>query len=452
MTHIFHRNPTLSLPVAVRGEGCYLIDAEGRRYFDGSGGAAVSCLGHAHPKVIAAMKQQMETLEYAHTSFFSSEPAEQLASLLAEHSPSSLGNVYFLSGGSEAMETALKMARQYHVENAQPQRCHFVSRRQSYHGNTLGALAIGGNLPRRTLYEPLLMQTTQIAPCFAFRYRLAGETDADYVERLGQELEDTFVALGPQRVAAFVAETVVGATSGAVAPVPGYLARMREVCDRYGVLLILDEVMCGIGRTGTYHAFEQENVVPDLLVLAKGLGGGFQPIGAVMASDRVVHTISAGSGSFQHGHTYVGHPVACAAALAVQQEIIGQNLCSLVCRNGGLLGQLLDERFANHPHVADIRGRGLFRAIELVQDRDGNQPFAPQLRLHARIKQTAQELGLLCYPGGGTIDGINGDHVLLAPPYISTPEQLAFAVDTLAVALDECLDSRPFQQQKRSKP
>ncbi|MGE8149659.1 aspartate aminotransferase family protein [Pseudomonas vancouverensis] len=450
MTHIFHRNPALTLPVAVRGEGCYLIDAQGRRYFDGSGGAAVSCLGHAHPRVIAAMKQQMETLEYAHTSFFSSEPAEQLASLLAEHSPANLGNVYFLSGGSEAMETALKMARQYHVENGQPQRDHFISRRQSYHGNTLGALAIGGNLPRRKLYEPLLMQTTQVAPCFAFRYRLAGETDADYVERLGQELEDSLLELGPQRVAAFVAETVVGATSGAVAPVPGYLARMRDICDRHGVLLILDEVMCGIGRTGTYHAFEQENVVPDLLVLAKGLGGGFQPIGAVMASDRVVQTISAGSGSFQHGHTYVGHPLACAAALAVQEEIIGQDLCAKVRSSGELLGRLLDERFANHPNVADIRGRGLFRAIELVQDRDGNQPFAPQLRLHAKIKQTAQDLGLLCYPGGGTIDGINGDHVLLAPPYNSTPEQLAFAADTLAVALDECLDTRPFQQQKKA--
>lgn len=445
MTHIFHRNPALTLPVAVRGEGCYLIDANGRRYFDGSGGAAVSCLGHAHPTVIAAMKRQMETLDYAHTSFFSSEPAEQLASLLAEHSPSTLGNVYFLSGGSEAMETALKMARQFHVENGQPQRCHFVSRRQSYHGNTLGALAIGGNLPRRALYEPLLMQTTQVSPCFAFRYRLADESDADYVQRLGVELEQALIDLGPDSVAAFVAETVVGATSGAVVPVAGYLARMREVCDRYGVLLILDEVMCGIGRTGSYHAFEQEGVVPDLLILAKGLGGGFQPIGAVMASDRVVQAISSGSGSFQHGHTYVGHPIACAAALAVQQEIIGQNLCATVRSSGELLGGLLNERFDGHPHVADIRGRGLFWAIELVQNRDDNQPFAADLRLHARIKQSAQAHGLLCYPGGGTLDGVNGDHVLLAPPYISTPEQLAFAVDTLAVALDESLAALNLQ-------
>ncbi|MGF0238569.1 aspartate aminotransferase family protein [Rhodococcus sp. IEGM1300] len=439
MTHIFHRNPALPLPIAVRGEGCYLIDANGRRYFDGSGGAAVSCLGHAHPTVIAAMKQQMETLDYAHTSFFSSEPAERLANLLAEHSPSTLGNVYFLSGGSEAMETALKMARQYHVENGQVHRHHFISRRQSYHGNTLGALAIGGNLPRRKLYEPLLMKTTQVSPCFAFRYQHSNESDTDYVERLAQELEQAILQAGPENVAAFVAETVVGATSGAVTPVPGYLARMREVCNRYGVLLILDEVMCGIGRTGSYHAFEQENVQPDLLVLAKGLGGGFQPIGAVMASDRVVQTISGGSGSFQHGHTYVGHPIACAAALAVQQEIIEQNLCAKVRSSGELLGSLLQERFGEHAHVADIRGRGLFWAIELVQDRDSNTPFAADLRLHAKIKQAAQAHGLLCYPGGGTLDGVLGDHVLLAPPYISTPQQLAFAVDTLAVALDETL-------------
>lgn len=437
MSHIIHRNPSQTIPLAVRGEGCYLIDTQGRRYFDGSGGAAVSCLGHGHPKVIAAMKQQLETLEYAHTSFFSSEPAEQLANLMAQQSPPTLGHVYFVSSGSEAMETALKMARQYHVDNGEPLRHHFVSRRQSYHGNSLGALAIGGNLPRRKLYEPLLMPTTQVSPCFAFRYRLAGETDADYVDRLGLELEQTFLQLGPETVAAFVAETVVGATSGAVAPVPGYMARMREICDRYGVLLILDEVMCGIGRTGTYHAFEQEDVLPDIMTLAKGLGGGFAPIGAVMASDKVVHTINAGSGSFQHGHTYVGHPIACAAALAVQQEIVDQQLCAKVRSSGDLLARLLKERFAHHPHVADIRGRGLFWAIELVQDRDGNVPFPAELRLNAHIKKTAQTHGLLCYPGGGTLDGINGDHVLLAPPYISTPEQLAFAVDTLAVALDE---------------
>lgn len=439
MTHIFHRAPAQPLQVALRGEGCYLFDAHGRRYFDGSGGAAVSCLGHGHPAVIAAIRTQMDKLEYAHTSFFTSEPAERLASLLASQSPAELGNVYFLSGGSEAMEAALKMARQFHVENGEPQRVHFVSRRQSYHGNTLGALAIGGNLPRRKLYEPLLMTSTQVSPCYPYRYRQAGESDADYVARLVAEFEQCLLDLGPDRVAAFVAETVVGATSGALEPLPGYLCGMREVCDRYGVLLILDEVMCGIGRTGHYHAFSVEGVVPDLLTLAKGLGGGYQPIGAVMASDRIVNAITQGSGSFQHGHTYIGHPLACAAALAVQREIIEQNLCAQVRQRGEFLRGQLQERFANHPHVGDIRGRGLFQAIELVRQRETAEPFPADRRLHARIKQAAQSRGLICYPSGGTIDGVNGDHILLAPPFISTEEQLQQAVEILAGALDECI-------------
>lgn len=441
MTHIFHRTPAQPLQVALRGEGCYLFDAHGRRYFDGSGGAAVSCLGHGHPAVIAALREQMDKLEYAHTSFFTSEPAERLASLLASQSPAELGNVYFLSGGSEAMEAALKMARQFHVENGEAQRVHFVSRRQSYHGNTLGALAIGGNLPRRKLYEPMLMPTTQVSPCYPFRYRLHGESDADYVARLVAELEQHLLELGPHTVAAFVAETVVGATSGALEPLPGYLKGMREVCDRHGVLLILDEVMCGIGRTGHYHAFSVEGVVPDLLTLAKGLGGGYQPIGAVLASDRVVSTITRGSGSFQHGHTYIGHPLACAAALAVQREIIEQNLCAQVRQRGEFLRGQLQERFANHPHVGEIRGRGLFQAIELVRERDSAEPFPASQRLHARIKQAAQSRGLICYPSGGTTDGVNGDHVLLAPPFISSEEQLHDAVAVLAGALDESLSS-----------
>ncbi|WP_371367140.1 aspartate aminotransferase family protein [Pseudomonas sp. QL9] len=436
MSHIFHRNPAQVLPVAARGEGCYLIDANGKRYFDGSGGAAVSCLGHGHPAVVAALKDQLDKLDYAHTSFFTSEPAEHLANLMARLSPPSLGNVYFLSGGSEAVETALKMARQFHVENGESQRTHFVSRRQSYHGNTLGALAIGGNLARRTLYEPLLVPSTQVSACYPYRQRLAGESDDAYVERLVAELEVTLLRLGPKTVAAFVAETVVGATAGALEPLPGYLARVREVCDRYGVLLILDEVMCGIGRTGHYHAFEREGVVPDLLTLAKGLGGGYQPIGAVMASDRVVQTITGGSGSFHHGHTYIGHPLACAAALAVQREIVEHNLCAQVRQRGEYLRGCLEERFAQHKHVGDIRGRGLFQAIELVQDRRNARPFPAEARLHARIKHEALTRGLLCYPSGGTADGVNGDHVLLAPPYISSEAQLKSAVEILGDAVD----------------
>lgn len=431
MSHIFYRNPKTPPTVAIRGEGSFLYDVNGKRYYDGSGGAAVSCLGHCHPEVVDAVAVQMRQFEYAHTSFFTSEPAEQLATLLAERSPPGLGHVYFLSSGSEAMETALKMARQYHVERGEPGRRHHIARLLSYHGNTLGALGIGGHVGRRALYQPLLAESHHVSPCFAHHYRMADESDDAYGTRLADELEQMICVLGPETVSAFVAETVVGATAGAVAPVPGYFPKIREICDRYGVVLILDEVMCGVGRTGTYHAFEQEGITPDILTLAKGLGGGYQPIAAVLCSDKLVDTIVNGSGAFQHGHTYVGHPVACAAALAVQNIIQRDQLVQRSAELGTYLDQLLRERFQDHEHVADIRGRGLFRAIELVASRGPDTPFDPGLQLHARIKRQALERGLLCYPGGGTIDGTRGDHVLLAPPYITDKEELEFAVEAL---------------------
>lgn len=436
MSHIFHRNPKAPIAVAVKGESSFLYDSGGKRYYDGSGGAAVSCLGHGHPEVIEAVVEQMRKIEYAHTSFFTSEPAERLAAVLAERSPAELRHAYFLSSGSEAVETALKMARQYHVERGEPERRHNIARLLSYHGNTLGALGIGGHVGRRQLYQPLLAESHHVSPCFARHYRLAGETDEAYGARLASELEQTILDLGPKTVSTFVAETVVGATAGAVAAVPGYFQKIRTVCDRYGVLLILDEVMCGVGRTGTYHAFEQEGVTPDLLTLAKGLGGGYQPIAAVLCSDKLVDTIVNGSGAFQHGHTYVGHPVACAAALAVQNIIERDNLVQRSAELGNYLDMVLRERFHDHPHVADIRGRGLFRAIELVAHRDTDTPFATSLQVHAQIKQQALALGLLCYPGGGTIDGTRGDHVLLAPPYITSERELEFAVETLGAAVD----------------
>lgn len=439
MSHIFHRSPRTPLATAVRGEASFLFDAEGKRYYDGSGGAAVSCLGHGHPEVVEAVTRQMQKLDYAHTSFFTSEPAERLAELLARRSPPNLGHVYFLSSGSEAMETALKMARQYHVERGEPERRHNIARLQSYHGNTLGALGIGGHMGRRALYQPLLAESHHVSPCFAHHYQLPGESDDAYGTRLADELEHKILSLGPTTVSAFIAETVVGATAGAVAAVPGYFQKIRKVCDRYGVLLVMDEVMCGVGRTGTYHAFEQEGVAPDLLTLAKGLGGGYLPIAAVMASDKVVDAIVGGSGAFQHGHTYVGHPVACAAALAVQNIIERDNLVQQSADLGVHLDALLRARFQDHAHVSDIRGRGLFRAVELVARRDPDTSFEPALQLHARIRQQALERGLLCYPGSGTIDGKLGDHVLLAPPYITDRAELEMAVDTLGGAIDAAI-------------
>ncbi len=440
-SHVFHRHLHHVPPRAVAGEGIYLVDAEGRRYLDASGGAAVSCLGHGHPEVRRAMHEQIDRLAYAHTSFFTTEVAEELADLLVETGPPGTERVYFVSGGSEAMEAALKMARQYFVEIGQPQRRRFVARRQSYHGNTLGALAVGGNAWRREPFRPLLVEATHVSPCYEYRDRAPHETPEAYGRRLVAELAATFERLGPETIVAFVAETVVGATAGALCPVPGYLQGVRELCDRHGILLILDEVMCGMGRTGTLHACEQEGVVPDLLVIAKGLGGGYQPIGAVLVQRRIVEAIAAGSGYFQHGHTYIGHPVACAAALAVQQVIRREGLVERVRTLGVRFEDLLRARFADHPFVGDLRGRGFFRALELVEDRATKRWFDPALRLHARIKREAMAQGLLVYPMGGTVDGKNGDHVLLAPPFVTSEAELARIVELLGEAIDAAIAS-----------
>ena len=435
VSHVFHRDPRLKYPVAVRGEGAYLYDREGKRYLDASGGAAVSCLGHSDPAVIAAIQRQLEKLPFAHTSFFTNEPMEALADALIARAPNSFDKVYFVSGGSEAIEAALKLARQFFVEKGEPQRAHVIGRRQSYHGNTLGALAVGGNQWRRKQFEPLLIGTTHVSPCYAYRGKLAGESDGAYAERLASELEKEIERLGKDKVIAFVAETVVGATLGAVPPVSGYFKRVREICDRYGILLLLDEVMCGMGRCGTLWAFEQEGIVPDLVAIAKGLGAGYQPIGAVLVAKKISEAIMGGSGFFQHGHTYIGHAAACAGALAVQKRLHEDGILARVTPLGALLEKKLRQAFADHPHVGDIRGRGLFRGIELVEDRASKKPFDPKLRMHARVKRKAMQAGLMCYPMGGTIDGVHGDHVLLAPPFIVEEAQLDELVDKLASAI-----------------
>jgi adenosylmethionine-8-amino-7-oxononanoate aminotransferase len=439
MSHVFPRDTRMELPVAVGGEGIYLIDKQGRRYIDASGGAAVSSLGHGHPKIVEAMKRQADTLAYAHTSFFTSEPAEALADMLIAHAPKGMDRVYFLSGGSEAIETAIKMARQYFVETKQPSRKFFISRRQSYHGNTLGALAAGGNEWRREPYRPLLIDVPLIAPCFAYRFKRDDESEEAYGLRAAGELEAKILELGPENVAGFMAETVVGATTGAVTAAPGYFRRIREICDKHGVLLILDEVMCGMGRTGMLHACSAEGIVPDLLVLAKGLSAGYQPIGAVLVQKRIYEAFVQGSGFFQHGHTFLGHPMACAAALAVQKCLLEDKLLDRVTPSGDTLHEALQQRFGNHHHVGNIRGRGLFQAIELVKDRASKTPFDPALRLHARIKREAFGRGLMVYPMGGTIDGRLGDHVLLAPPFITTDDEIREIVSRLGEAVDAAI-------------
>ncbi|MBU9181272.1 aspartate aminotransferase family protein [Burkholderia multivorans] len=439
MTTVFHRAPRATLPVAVAGDGIEIIDSTGKRYIDACGGAAVSCLGHSNQRVIDAIKRQVQQLPYAHTSFFTTDAAEELADRLVAAAPAGLEHVYFVSGGSEAIEAALKLARQYFVEKGEPQRRHFIARRQSYHGNTLGALAIGGNAWRREPFLPLLIEAHHVSPCYAYRGQRADETEEAFAQRLADELEGRIVELGAENVAAFVAETVVGATAGAVPPVRTYLKKIRAVCDKYGVLLILDEIMSGMGRTGYLFACEEDGVAPDLLTIAKGLGAGYQPIGATLVSDRIYRTIVDGSGFFQHGHTYLGHATACAAALEVQRVIAEDNLLDNVRARGEQLRAALRARYDAHPHVGDVRGRGLFVGVELVRDRDSKTTFDPALKLHATIKREAMQRGLMVYPMGGTIDGRHGDHILIAPPFICTAQQIDAIVERLSDAIDAAL-------------
>lgn len=439
MSKVFPRSSKWQPPIAVSGQGCHLMDANGKRYLDASGGAAVSCLGHGDPEVTEAIKKQLDTLAFAHTGFLTSEPAEQLAELLIKHAPGSLDRAYFVSGGSEAVEAAIKLARQYYLERGEPQRKNLIARRQSYHGNTLGALAAGGNQWRRKQFDPLLINVSHIAPCYEYLDRADDETETGYGLRAAQELEDEIVRLGPETVMAFMAEPVVGATMGAVPSVTGYFKRIREICDKYGVLLILDEVMCGMGRTGHLFACDHDGVAPDILCIAKGLGAGYQPIGAMLCTDKIYSAIETGSGFFQHGHTYVGHPVATTAGLAVVNALLNRNLVARAKEKGDELKGVLKKTLGQHPHIGDIRGRGMFIGLEFVANRVNKTPFASDIGLAANLKKTAFENGLICYPMSGTRDGKNGDHILLAPPFILSDDDLSELVSKLEKTINQVL-------------
>ncbi|MEM9909336.1 MAG: aspartate aminotransferase family protein [Pseudomonadota bacterium] len=438
MSHVFPRHTKSDLPVVAGGDGPYLIDTQGRRYFD-CGDAAVSCLGHSNPAVIKAVQDQVEQIAFAHSAFMTSKPAEDLADLLIAHAPGNLDRVYFVSGGSEAVESAIKLARQYFTEIGQPERCHVIARKQSYHGNTLGALSAGGNAWRRAQFSPILVEMSHISPCYEYADRREDESSFEYGQRVANELETEIQRLGPKTVMAFVAEPVVGATLGAVPAVDGYFTRIREICDHYGVLLILDEVMCGMGRTGHLFACDHDGIAPDILCIAKGLGAGYQPIGAMLCTDMIYSAIAQGSGFFQHGHTYVGHPVATAAALAVVRELTTNNLPQRASDIGEQLKSALVDEFGQHPHVGDIRGRGLFLGLELVEHREKKKPFDPSLGLAGKIKKIAQENGLICYPMAGTRDGQNGDHILLAPPFIISDEHVVELVHKLSLSVDKAI-------------
>jgi adenosylmethionine-8-amino-7-oxononanoate aminotransferase len=438
---LFERDLQFPLPVIVKGEGAYLIDDAGKRYLDASGGPAVSCLGHSHPKVVEAIKRQVDQVSYAYSLFFTTPVVEELARTLIEQAPPGLTKAFFVGSGSEAVEAAMKLARQYHLEMGQPRRRLFIARERSYHGNTLGALALGGDANRRAPYDPLLMPVTHVAPCYEYRGRRADESAGQYGRRVADELETAIQKLGPENVAAFFAEPVVGASLGCAPPVPGYLKRLREICDRHGVLLVFDEVMCGMGRTGHMYACAEDGVSPDILTMAKGLGGGFQPIGGLLVAQRVFDAIADGSGALKHGQTYAGHTLACAAALGVQQAIREEGLLERVRHLSGLLFRRLGERFGQHPHVADIRGRGLFIGLELVADRETKEPFDPKLKLWQRIRRAGFEEGFVCYPSGGCIDGVRGDHVVLAPPFILADSQVDEVVDKLGKSLERAISA-----------
>jgi len=422
--------------IVARGQGCWIWDVDGHKMLDGVGGLWAANLGHSNRAVRDAIVAQLDELPFYNVFRGTTHPrAIELSKRIVQTmEPDGVAAVFFSNGGSDAVEGALKLARQYWKLRGQADRHKFIALRQGYHGVHFGGMSVNGNLNFRRAYEPLLPGCFHVDTPWLYRNPYTQDPE-ELGEICATLLEREIQFQGPDTVAAFIAEPIQGA-GGVIVPPPNYWPRVREICDKYGVLLILDEVMCGMGRTGTLHACEQEGVVPDLMTIAKGLGGGYQPVGAVLAQRGVVDAMSRGSGFFQHGHTYLGHPMACAAALAVQQTIRREGLVAKVREDGTAFGAMLAEALGAHPHVGDIRGRGFFWGLELVAERAGRTPFDPALKLHAAVKKEAMARGLLCYPFGGTVDGRQGDHVLLAPPFIATREELREIAARLADAID----------------
>jgi adenosylmethionine-8-amino-7-oxononanoate aminotransferase len=431
--NIFYRNPTKYYPTAERGEGVYIYDTDGTRYIDGSGGAVVVSIGHGVQEIRDAMLEQAELISFTHGSQFTTKAAQTLAERLVAIAPPGLDRVYYLSGGSEAVETAIKMARQYQVDRGVPSKFKVISRWTSYHGNTLGALALSGHTGRRRYYQPLIQHTPHIAPAYCYRCPFDREPGGCSLE-CAEDLERAILFEGPDSVSAFIAEPVVGATAGALVPKDGYFQRIREICDRYDVLLIVDEVMTGIGRTGRNFAVDHWNVAPDMIVCAKGLASGYTPIYCVITGETIREAIMKGNGAFIHGHTYSQNPLSCAVAHAVLNYIDTHDLVRRSAEMGAhLLKKLQDLR--RHAIVGDVRGLGLFAGIELVKDKETKEPFDPKQRVNVLIGNRAFGKGLISYPGNGGADGVRGDHILLAPPFIITEDQ----IDTVVAILDESI-------------
>jgi adenosylmethionine-8-amino-7-oxononanoate aminotransferase len=432
---LFPRNFRKDLPIAVRGEGSWIFTADGRRLLDASGQAAVVSIGHGVAEIGRAMAEQASQIAFAHTTQFHSASAEKLAERLLALAPPNFrdgGRVYFTSGGSEATETAIKLARQYWLERGEANRFRVVSRRQSYHGSTLGAMSVSGNVGRRVPYQPLLAEWGHIAPCFCYhcpfelKYPECGLACADDLE--------SHLQSGGANVAAFIFEPVVGATLGAAAPPDGYVARIAEICRRHGILLIADEIMSGMGRTGKPFAVQHWDVEPDMILVGKGIASGYAPLGAVLVSRKIIEAFESGTGAFQHGFTYQAHPVATAAGNAVLNFIESQKLFERVSGAGNHLRSHLAQ-LESHQHVGEIRGLGLLFGIEFVKNKSTREPFPGDENIAEKIRQAALTENVLTYPSQGCVDGIRGDHVLLAPPFVLTPAESEIIARALGAAL-----------------
>ncbi|RPD53382.1 PLP-dependent transferase [Lentinus tigrinus ALCF2SS1-7] len=451
-TAILHRTPSLP-PVASSAEGIYVTLSDGTKIIDAVGGAAVACIGNGHPVVKQAIKDQVDKVSYVYNMQLSNEPAEALAHNLIASSKGAFDLVGFVSGGSEAMEGVIKTARQYFYETGQGQRVNFIARQLSFHGNTLATLSLAYHPTRRAPYAALLNTDNfhHVSPAYAARFKGKDETEEQYVERLRKELEDKFLELGPDTVIGFVAETVVGATTGVVAAPKGYFKAMKSVCDKYGALFILDEVMSGMGRMGTLHAWESfgDGVSPDLQAVAKGLGGGYASIGAVLISKRVAEGLQAGSGYWKHGHTYQAHPISCAAALAVQKVIADEKLFENVAVQGPRLESQLRARLTGPnaraaPFVWDVRGGGAWWAVEFDFDNEAAKAKAKGYEgktFGTDVQAKALENGLVImgFTGGSSLDGLKGSHLMLSPAYNITAEEVDKIVDIFVKSIEQVL-------------
>ncbi|KAB8275024.1 pyridoxal phosphate-dependent transferase [Aspergillus minisclerotigenes] len=439
-SHVLHNSLVSQPPTVTSASGTFITLCTGQTVLDGCTGAAVACIGHGNVDVQTAVFEQMSKVCYTHTVAFTTTAAEDLADLLLEGNTYGLSRAFFVCSGSEATDSALKLARQYHVENNQPERTRIVARRRAFHGNTVGAMSVGSHIARRAPYEGALLldNVSYVSPTYAYRDQLEGESEAAYTERLVQELDEEFRALGPETVMAFISEPVGGATAGCLTAPRGYYQGVRRLCDKYGILLILDEVMCGTGRTGTFFAFEQEGdgVYPDLLTLGKGLGGGYAPIAGVLAHSKVIDVLQKGTGTFIHSFTYQAHGVSCAAALAVQKVLRRDNLVLRCAAKGKWLEDALKTTFNERKYVGDIRGKGLFWGMEFVRDKSTKVPFAPEVGFTYKIVEEALRRGLCVYPGAGTVDGARGDHVIIAPPYNASDGELTSIVSLLREAYE----------------